>query len=143
MTTEELTVRRAEPGDIDAFMALYDHAIEFQAKAGGIPWLPIQRDRVVGEIEAGGQWKIMEGEEIACIFLLTESDPLIWGEREKGDAIYVHRIVTAEGFHGRGYVPKLLRWSSAHARGKGKRYLRIDTWASNTKLVDYYMSCGF
>jgi hypothetical protein len=57
--------------------------------------------------------------------------------------MYIHRIVTNPEFHGRRYVPIITGWAVNHAREKDLRFVRMDTWGDNQKLIDYYQSCGF
>ena len=37
----------------------------------------------------------------------------------------------------------MLDWASRRAAAAGKRWLRLDAWASNTKLHDYYLGEQF
>ena len=57
--------------------------------------------------------------------------------------MYIHRIVTNPEFRGRGYVRAITGWSIEHARSRGLRFVRMDTWGDNLKLIDYYRDCGF
>ena len=57
--------------------------------------------------------------------------------------MYIHRIVTNPKFRGRGYVAKIVDWAREHAAENDLRYIRMDTWADNLKLKDYYTGCGF
>ena len=57
--------------------------------------------------------------------------------------MYIHRIVTNPEFRGRRYVPAITEWAKNHAREKGLRFVRMDTWNDNRKLLDYYQNCGF
>ena len=57
--------------------------------------------------------------------------------------MYIHRIVTNPEFRGRGYVRTITDWARDHARTNELRFVRMDTWGDNQKLIDYYQSCGF
>ncbi|HMP91610.1 MAG TPA: hypothetical protein PKD90_01975 [Phnomibacter sp.] len=62
---------------------------------------------------------------------------------EKGDAIYLHRIVVNQTTKGIKIFPHVLAWAIRIAWKQGLRYIRMDTWANNNKLIRYYESYGF
>jgi len=129
--------------DIDAIFKLYDAAAEFQKSVSSKQWQGFERSLVEKEISENRQWKIMEGDQIACIFAITFNDPLIWNERDKDPAIYIHRIVTNPDFRGGSYVREIARWAKVYAKSIDKKFVRMDTWGDNLKLKEYYVSCGF
>ena len=57
--------------------------------------------------------------------------------------MYIHRIVTNPDFRGRGYVRVISSWAIVHAKAHQLRFVRMDTWGDNQKLIDYYQACGF
>ncbi|NEU08030.1 GNAT family N-acetyltransferase [Flavihumibacter sp. R14] len=138
-----MQILNSTPEDIDAIFKLYDAAVEFQKTVSSKQWQGFERSLVEKEIGEKRQWKIMEGDQIACIFAITFNDPLIWNERDKDPAIYIHRIVTNPDFRGGSYVREIARWAQGYARSIDKKYVRMDTWGDNQKLKDYYVSCGF
>jgi ribosomal protein S18 acetylase RimI-like enzyme len=71
------------------------------------------------------------------------SDKLYWREREKGNAVYLHRIVVNPDFKGQKLFGELLDWAIRHAQEKKFRILRMDTWGDNPNLISYYKSFGF
>ncbi|HKP69355.1 MAG TPA: GNAT family N-acetyltransferase [Pyrinomonadaceae bacterium] len=138
-----MEIVNAIPADLDTVMGLYDYAAVFQRKVFGKGWLGFDKEKVAAEITERRLWKITEAAEIACIFIVTYSDPILWGEHSHESAIYIHRIVTGPEFHGRGYVRNITAWSIEHARENSLRFIRMDTWSDNRKLVDYYQNIGF
>ena len=129
--------------DIEDIFALYDAAVEYQKSKFDKHWLPFDRQMVEKEIAENRQWKIIVGDEIACIFVTADSDPLIWGERINEPAVYIHRIVTNPQFRGHNFVVKIVEWARLFGKEKGKKFIRMDTWGDNQKLIDYYVKCGF
>lgn len=132
----------AEPSDFATVFDLYDKAIEFQKTVFDKQWLGFDADLINSEIAEGRLWKILDG-GVACIYSVAYEDPIIWGEGSEIGAMYIHRIVTNPDFRGRGYVTKIVEWAREHAAGNGIRYIRMDTWADNLKLKEYYTGCGF
>ncbi len=133
----------SQPNDIPAIFKLYDDAVAFQKTKFDKHWLPFDPAMVEKEIAEHKQWKIMEGNEIACIFAIAYDDPFIWKEKNIDPAIYIHRIVTHPLYHGKGYVKTIVKWAKVHATESGKQFIRMDTWGDNEKLISYYQQCGF
>jgi ribosomal protein S18 acetylase RimI-like enzyme len=138
-----MQIVNADLEDIETIFDLYDRAIEFQKTKFDKHWLGFDVALVEREIRENRLWKIIENERIACIFSITFSDPLLWGEKEDNAAIYIHRIVTNPEFRGRGFVRIITNWAKDYARSIGKKFIRMDTWGDNRKLIDYYKDCGF
>ncbi|MGK3209050.1 GNAT family N-acetyltransferase [Amycolatopsis sp. MEPSY49] len=62
---------------------------------------------------------------------------------DPGSALYLHHLAVGRAFAGRRIGAWLLDQAAAEAGRRGKRYLRLDAWTSNTRLHDYYRSQGF
>jgi RimJ/RimL family protein N-acetyltransferase len=133
----------ADGSDVDVILGLYDKAIEFQKQVFHHSWLGFDRKMVETEINEKRLWKIIDEEQIACIYSVTYSDPFIWGKRGHDSAMYIHRIVTNPDFRGRGYVRSITEWAKDFAKSNNIRFVRMDTWGDNQKLIDYYQDCGF
>lgn len=129
--------------DIPLMLHFYDLAREHQKKKSNNHWNTFDPAVVKTEVDAHLQWKIMEGDEVACIFLAVYGDPYIWGELNQQPAIYIHRIVTHPRFRGNHYTSRIIEWASEHGKKLGKQFIRMDTWGDNPALVSYYQRCGF
>ena len=129
--------------DIPVMLELYDIAREYQKEKSMRHWLSFDPVLLKKEIEERRQWKIVEEDIITCIFLTAYEDPFIWGEKNNDPAIYLHRIVTNPLYRGNNYVMKIIEWAKKHAADMGKKFIRVDTWGDNPKLIDYYIKCGF
>ena len=62
---------------------------------------------------------------------------------DKGDALYLHRIVVNPTMKGQKLFSLILDWAIRHANGRKLNCIRMDTWASNPTLIKYYESFGF
>jgi ribosomal protein S18 acetylase RimI-like enzyme len=138
-----MQILNSHAGDMHTILNLYDEAIAFQKTKFSKHWLPFDGEMLQKEVTENRQWKIMEGNEVACIFAIAYEDPFIWLEKNKDPAIYIHRIVTSPLFRGKHYVKIIVEWAKQHARETGKQYIRMDTWGDNERLIEYYMECGF
>ena len=138
-----MEIVNSTPDDFDRIFELYDAAIEFQKKVFDKHWKGFEPGLIEQEINDNRQWKILVDGQIACIFAITFEDPYIWKEKEQGDAIYIHRIVTDPSFRGRNFALHITNWAKEYAKSIGKKKVRMDTWGDNQKLIDYYQQCGF
>ena len=129
--------------DLNEIFRLYDLAIEFQKTVFDKTWLPFDKELLEKEIAEKRHWKIIIENTIAGIFSIAFSDPLIWKEKNVDPAIYLHRIVTNPDFRGNKFVPQIVEWARSYAKLNGQRFVRMDTWGDNQKLIDYYINCGF
>lgn len=134
-------LQRSAPEDVEEILKVCDLGIQFQQTVFHRHWFGFDRDLLVREIGEGRHWKIMEGPAIACVFSVQFDDTLVWGPQEP--SIYLHRIVTDPHFKGRGYVPLIIEWARSYGAANGFRFIRLDTFPDNTKLMDYYVQCGF
>lgn len=129
--------------DIPLMLTFYDRARDLQKEKSNHHWLSFDPALLKIEIEENRQWKILEGNEMACIFMTAFDDPYIWGERNNDPSIYIHRIITHPGYRGNNYTQKIIDWAKEQGRKLGKKFIRMDTWGDNQKLIDYYTGCGF
>lgn len=138
-----MDIRNATTDDVDVILHLYDKAIDFQKTVFDKSWLGFDRKLVETEINEARFWKIIDEGDVACIFSVAYSDAVIWGENSHESAMYIHRVVTNPEFRGRGYVRLITEWAKTHARSEGIRFIRLDTWGDNHKLINYYQECGY
>jgi ribosomal protein S18 acetylase RimI-like enzyme len=129
--------------DMPALFEFYDIAREYQRKNSNHSWQAFDPVMLEQEINEKRQWKMMDGDTIACIFMTAYQDPFIWGERDKDPSVYLHRIVTNPDFRGQRLVEKIIEWTKEHGKQMGKQFIRMDTWGDNPKLIEYYQQCGF
>jgi ribosomal protein S18 acetylase RimI-like enzyme len=129
--------------DIDTIFEFYDMAIEHQKKVFHKHWEGFSHQLVKQEIEENRQYKILVDDKPACVFAVTFNDPQIWEKRDQDPSIYIHRIVTHPDYRGYGFINIIIGWAKAYAKNNNLQYIRIDTWADNEKLLNYYTGCGF
>lgn len=138
-----MRIEKSSIQDLATHMKFYDMAIAYQHALGKVNWLGFDEKAVLEEIEAGQQYKIVIEEQIACVFLLTTSDPIIWNEKNEEPAIYIHRIATNPAFRGQNFVVKIIDYVRIIAKKDQKKFIRMDTTAGNERLNRYYEQCGF
>ena len=129
--------------DTPLIFSLFERAIQYQKSNQYIGWNSFDKDFIMSDIKQGLLYKILDGDHVLCIFCVCYTDKLIWRDREKGDAIYLHRIVLNRDFQGVKIFRTVLDWALEGIRKQKLRFVRMDTWAGNTKLINYYKSYGF
>jgi len=138
-----MQILNSTPEDMATIMALYDAAIEHQKKVFDKHWQPFDPQMIATEIREKRQWKMVIDQQVVCIFAITYNDPAIWKEKDLDPAIYLHRIVTHPSHRGKFFVKDIIVWAKAFGRKQGKKFIRMDTFGDNQKLIDYYVACGF
>lgn len=138
----QIEVKNSLLSDFDTIFKFYDIAVAHQKKVFHKHWQGFSAELVETDIAENRQYKILVDGVVACVFAVTFNDQLIWGDRDH-EAIYIHRIVSHPDFRGQSFVKKIISWAKQYATAHQIKYIRMDTWADNKKLLDYYTSCGF
>jgi ribosomal protein S18 acetylase RimI-like enzyme len=139
----EPEIKHTNKDDLPLIYELFEHSIQYQEKNNVPVWKHYDRGAIVRDIENGNQYKIIVDGITAIVFSVAYSDKIIWRERDKDDAVYLHRIVVNPEFKGRKLFGLILEWSINHVKERALRYVRMDTWGDNEKIIDYYKSFGF
>lgn len=129
--------------DLPAIYQLFEAAILFQQQNGYIGWKTYDQSCLENDCAESRLFKLTDGNQIVAVFSICYTDPLIWQEKEKGDALYIHRIVLNQQYKGIKAFRQILNWAIKLAGNKQLNYIRMDTWAENQKIIDYYRSYGF
>ena len=129
--------------DLDQVLWLFEQAMSLQGKDGYRVWNSIDKTALEEDIGNNLQYKLVDGIDTLCIFSIQNEDPFIWRDKDNGDAVYLHRIVVNPNFKGQRLFEKVLSWTIEYAHDKELKFVRMDTWAENTKIIDYYKSFGF
>ena len=141
--TEFYLIKNTSTKDLDFIYTLFNEAITYIKKNNYVGWTTYDKNFIKQDISKKLQYKITKGNNILCVFSICFTDVLIWREMEKGDAIYLHRIVVNSAFKGHKQFQKILNWNIEFAKEKGLKYIRMDTWANNPNIIEYYKSFGF
>ncbi len=140
---ENFRIEHTTNKDLDTIYWLFDEAIEYIKKNNYVGWTTYDKNFIRMDIEKKLQYKITTHNDILCIFSICYSDEIIWRQMEKEDALYLHRIVVNPLYKGQKQFEKILNWSKKFAIEKSLKYIRMDTWAENSNIVNYYKEFGF
>lgn len=137
-----MEVRRAKKDDVEPLQRLFSAAIARQ-KAMRVPTFTEFSDLFLeGEIGKGAVFVADEAGNITGTISVYETDEIIWGS-DGETALYIHRLASAHTAAGRGTGAALVKWARARAFAAGKQWLRVDCWAENENLVQFYLKQGF
>ena len=136
-------VRNTEISELTQIFDLFNHSIIYQEKHGYPAWKNYDKNAIIKDIENKNQYKVVIDTKPAIVFSVCYSDTVIWRHFEKGDSIYLHRIVVNPDFKGQKLFGIIVDWSIKHCQQKGLKNIRMDTWASNPTIINYYKTFGF
>lgn len=138
-----IEVRNTEMSDLAQIFKLFEHSINYQEKKGYPVWRNYDRNAIIKDIEDKNQYKIVIDSQTAIVFSVRYSDKVIWRDLDKGNSIYLHRIVVNPAFKGQKLFGTILEWVTEHSKQKGLSSIRMDTWAANPTIINYYKGFGF
>jgi hypothetical protein len=137
------TIIQATLQDLPMIYNLFEDAMLFQKQNNYIGWKSYDKNFVLADIENKLLYKILLGNNTLCIFSICHHDELIWREKENGDAVYLHRVVLNQCYKGEKVFMLVLEWTKNFAQERKLKFIRMDTWADNEKLITYYKTYGF
>ena len=141
--TNDIEIVNTTKEDLGTIFWFFEQAMELQGKNGYKVWDGIDKVALEKDIDNRLQYKILKGKDILCLFSIQHNDPFIWRDRDQEDAIYLHRIVVHPKFKGQKQFEKVLNWAKQFVRQNNLKFVRMDTWADNEKIIEYYKSFGF
>ena len=136
-------VIHTEMSDLEQVFGLFDHSIIYQEQKGYPVWRNYDKNAIIRDIETKNQYKVVIDSTTAIVFSVCYFDKLIWRDLDKGNSIYLHRIVVNPEFKGRKLFGTILDWAIEHSKLKGLSSIRMDTWADDPNIIEYYKGFGF
>lgn len=142
-----LFITPAQPSDLETVLAIYDESAQWLAAqglpAGFFPQPDWIRQGVAADIARGDVYlgRDADGRVRGTLRLLWE-DPDAWPD-DRDEAGYVHGLIIRNEARGRGVGAAMLAWAERTTRERGRRFLRLDCDATNSKLCAYYERLGF
>ena len=140
---DQFEVTYTEINDLEFVYELFEQSISYQEKKGYPTWRNYDRNAIRNDIENKNHYTITLGGKTAIVFSVCYNDKIIWRHFETGDALYLHRIVVNPECKGLKLFGKILDWAIMHGKQEGLKNIRMDTWANNPHIIDYYKTFGF
>jgi ribosomal protein S18 acetylase RimI-like enzyme len=143
MEENKYKIKNTVEADLPIIYWLFEEAIAYQRQKGYPVWAGYDKKSLQNDILQNLQFKIIIEDSIACIFSICHSDPIIWRDKECGNAIYLHRIVVNPKMKGQNQFAKIMNWAKTYAIEKDAQFIRMDTWGDNQHIINYYKGYGF
>lgn len=101
--------------------------------------------QAVGRALTGGETWIAEvdGAPAGTITVNDRADEQLWTATELADSLIVHYLIVDLRFAGLGVGRQLLTHAAALTRARGRHWVRLDAWTTNSDLHAYYRQAGF
>ena len=145
-----MEIRQAHSGDVETIVHWRAEAACWIAERGFDQWSSAGLDdeefrrRVSESVHNGETWMAVDrGELVGTIAIDHNPDPGLWSREEQEHAVIVHRMIVPRFASGRGVGALLLLQAERIAEQRGRMYIRLDAWTSNTELHDYYRNSKF
>lgn len=107
----------------------------------------LQPEALDQQINRGEFWIVRSydaGPAVAVIAISRDGDPDFWTAAELAEpAVYLSKAAVRPGFTGIGLGALLFRWAVDYAARLGVAWVRLDAWATNDTLHDYYRARGW
>ena len=81
--------------------------------------------------------------EIACAFILQDSDAGYWGVRPTNEAVYLHKLCVRRSFAHRDMTKAVVEAIKEECRQRGVKYIRLDTGLDEKAVRKIYLKAGF
>ncbi len=140
------SVRQAGQEDLANVVTLLNEAAERLHSRGVEQWGPgwMTNERMAPAVSRGEVFLVKErdGDPVATVTLHETPDVDFWSpEEQKENALYLGKLARSDDEPGVGTW--LLRWCVDHAAQLGYRRVRLDAWATNQRLHEYYQLNGW
>jgi predicted GNAT family N-acyltransferase len=138
-----VNIKNTKMTDLPQIFDLFDQSINYQEKNGYPVWKNYDKNAIIADIENKNQYKAIIESKTGIVFSVGYTDKIIWRDLDKGDSMYLHRIVVNPECKGQKLFGVILKWAIEHSKQKSLSSIRIDTWSANPTLIEYYKSFGF
>lgn len=139
-----MRIERTVIADIPMVEKIYSEARAYQFQQSGYGWPVFSKSFIENEITEKRHFKVLgKDDEMAGVFSIVKAEPIIWNDKDGKEAIYLHRMAIRNSYRGKNIAKKVVDWAMVEAWKNKKKFIRIDTWANNEALTDYYRKLGF
>jgi ribosomal protein S18 acetylase RimI-like enzyme len=136
-------VINTELKDLPNIIRWFDESIAYQEKHGYPTWKNYDQGALTRDIENKRSYIAVNDNDAGIAFSVSYRDRVIWRHLDDGKSVYLHRIVVNPAFKGQKLFGVILDWAKDHVKEKSLKNIRMDTWADNQNIINYYKSFGF
>jgi GNAT superfamily N-acetyltransferase len=140
-----LVIRQADVAETAAVSAVLSEAAAWLAATGRPMWKADELSPARIAADVGNRLfhvAVIDGDIVGTVkFQLTDLE--FWPDVPQAECAFIHRLAVRRRAAGGDVADALMRWAVDRARSLGRRYLRLDTEASRTRLRERYERFGF
>lgn len=148
---DRLTAEQAALSDLPQITELLLNTARWLQSQGSDQWSGLLRGedshRTPEAVRRGDVFVVKDGAVVAAMVMLLRKpsawDIELWGDAERANAVYVHRLAINREYAGQGLGGKVLDWVSEGIRFPGVDRIRLDCIASNETLNAFYPRMGY
>lgn len=145
-----MKIRVATLGELDTVIRLREDMKRELGARGLDQWQDDYPDRhtmidgFAEDLAAGHTWFAEHhGQVVGMVTANTATAADLWTPTEVAESLFVHRLTRAVDSPIRGVGRLLLAHVDHLAAARGRTWLRLDAWTTNTELHAYYLRQGF
>jgi ribosomal protein S18 acetylase RimI-like enzyme len=139
-----MRIKRTILADIPIVEKIYSEARAYQFQQTGYGWPIFSHSFIAQEIAEKRHYRVLDtDDEMAGVFSIVKAEPIIWNDKDGNQAIYLHRMAIRNRYRGNNIAKEVVEWAKTEAWKHKKKFIRVDTWANNDALTDYYQKLGF
>jgi glyoxylase-like metal-dependent hydrolase (beta-lactamase superfamily II) len=122
-----MRIEPAAPSDLAEIRAAYEQGRATQREQGSTGWPQFTDAAILGEIDAGRLFRLVDDDAIVGVFSVAYDDAAIWGSHERGTHVYLHRKTRSRCSSGRA------RRRSAFCKDEKHRHTSSQLYPVNTR----------
>jgi hypothetical protein len=138
-----MNVKPASIGDLSRIQEAYTEGRRRQQERGTLVWPEFSDASLIAEVREQKLFRVMDSDAMVGTFAIAYEDQAVWGDRERGAHVYLHRISRSPRGTSRGLLCCVVEWACAHSRELQREGIRLDTAAASSQLVAVYEQAGF
>lgn len=139
---EKMKIKVANQKNLPVISHLLSAARDWHVATAPEVWPVFSLESISRDIAAERVYLFSIDNIYVATVTITESDPLIWDDAEES-AFYIHKFASRRDYAGQGVGAAVIEWAKGHTLRSQKKFLRLNTWASNSGLNRYVEEQGF
>ena len=144
---DNLRIVQAQPADFDRYIDVMEEVSDWLKSRGIEQWWPHGGFRRYAEYYAeslrkGEAYLVFLDNDLVGAFRLLAVDDDVW-PGAPADALYLYSLAVRRNWSGREIGRRVLDWVEQQSARAGKTYVRLDCFANNSALRNYYENAGY
>jgi GNAT superfamily N-acetyltransferase len=146
LPAEMPAVRAARPHELELAITMLEDAAAWLSAAGIAQW-PAGSQRAQSShlhdcLKAGDLFFLTLGDQPVGTVILRNALPRYWPTVSRSGG-YIAKLCVGRQHAGHGLGLWLLRWAEREVAGRRLNLARLDCWAGNPRLCEYYVAAGY